>query len=736
MNRRFKIVIFIISFISFVTLAIGIFISCRKTNQYIVSYSATDGGQILGQAIQTVNENDDTKKVIAVPDKGYVFVGWTDSKNKNPERIDLNVTTNIYAVAEFAKLTYAVQYLTDENGYIVGDSNQTIQYGESSISVTAQPKFGYRFVKWSDGLLSETRQDNVFSELKLIATFEFLFEDGDGTEEKPFLICNYEQLCNLIYYPQACYKLVQDIDMIHKSHRPIFDEKNAFNGHFDGNQLTIKNMNVDDYCGFPSLFGFIGGKGVVRNLNITNATIVVPNYDTINKPLCVGIVSGVSLGQLFNIYADGKIISNELSFGKVTIGGLVGQAQNDLINCRTNIIILVNNLKAQSDVLNIGGLVGVIEGNVSFCIAEGKINLVCNNVVGNEITNEITIGGLIGVVFVDDPYYSHLEIANCSCNVAINSDYDNKIGGFLGGTLVYNNPLFYIDISKSFSTGNINCAMGSAAGFINNCINSESSIFKKCYATGNVINCQGAATGFILRGRGLISNCYATGDVSSGSRASGFFDYFSGCVYRSFSTGNINSGELSAGFGNMGSGTVEECFSTGVVVSDCTASPSGKATGLVGVVSGLIKNCYSISDIIIKNSRDDVSITAVGLSITGELINCYYAGKIILEKGAGINSRLGALTWGMERKNIINCYWLCNEGSSITYPYSALRQTDGIITDVIKIDNIEDMYLPKFVSALNNGMSEGVWVYKEGCLPQLNFDGNILQICIDTTDIM
>ena len=73
-------------------------------NQYKVEYLATENGYINGYAEQTVYEGENSLAVTAVPDKGYVFAGWSDGY-KDAFRIDYEVSSKIKVTAKFVKAT-------------------------------------------------------------------------------------------------------------------------------------------------------------------------------------------------------------------------------------------------------------------------------------------------------------------------------------------------------------------------------------------------------------------------------------------------------------------------------------------------------------------------------------------------------------------------------------------------------------------------------------------------------
>ncbi|MBS1416316.1 MAG: hypothetical protein HPY94_04155, partial [Clostridia bacterium] len=136
---------------------------------YTVQYLTDGSGRIEGEASQSVEYGGSTTTVTAIPNEGYRFIGWSDGI-ETATRTDENVKSDITVTAEFEKLIYTVQYLTDGNGTIVGEASQSIAYGESTTTVTAIPNEGYRFVGWSDGIETATRTDeNVKSDITVTA---------------------------------------------------------------------------------------------------------------------------------------------------------------------------------------------------------------------------------------------------------------------------------------------------------------------------------------------------------------------------------------------------------------------------------------------------------------------------------------------------------------------------------------------------------------------------------------
>lgn len=139
---------------------------------YRVEYIAAEGGYISGIATQSVVEGSYSSTVTAVAERGYVFAGWSDGITTT-KRNDLALG-NVSVTAYFIKLTPAtVTYKTNNDGGIIsGNSVQQIYPGESTETVTAVANEGYRFIGWSDGVMTAERSDSSDTDMEVIAIFE------------------------------------------------------------------------------------------------------------------------------------------------------------------------------------------------------------------------------------------------------------------------------------------------------------------------------------------------------------------------------------------------------------------------------------------------------------------------------------------------------------------------------------------------------------------------------------
>ncbi len=470
-----------------------------------------------------------------------------------------------------------VVYIAGEGGTIDGIAEQEIRYGEDATAVVAVPDAGYKFVKWSDGKENADRKDiNITSPISVVAEFEFLYGGGRGTVFSPYLIENYTHLQNMSYYPDAYYKLVNDLDLAGIDHEPIFDDINFFDGSFNGNNNTIKNLTVNTESNFPSLFGFIGN-GSVSYFNLVNVSVKTVNFNTVEAKhnYCVGTIAGVSYGFIHDITVSGMIIADGLYYDGIAIGGLIGMAGGTIANCVTDIQIEISNAQRNNDTgitmpYVFGGFVGVGDSAlIRECGASGTITLTESS------PNESTTGGLIGYYFTSREVAT--SIKDCTTNVEICGDSYYDAGGFIGRVDVANNTS--LQILNSAVYGDI--TMGNVGGFIG-----RGSCFgvlniEKCHTEG-VINILSRGAGFIFMYNSnsmanvLIKDCYSCGDIVGGAdsskeglysgSAAGFcFDVTNLNLINCFATNNI--------FANRGYGFtfnsykthIERCYYIGTI---------------------------------------------------------------------------------------------------------------------------------------------------------------------------
>jgi len=140
---------------------------------FTCTYTAEDGGMIVGVTPQTVEIYNDCSTVEALPYNNATFDGWSDGV-LTAQRTDENITENITVTAQFT-LYYTIQYATSIGGTIDGTTLQLIASGNSGTEVIALADPLYVFSHWSDGNTSITRTDgNVLADATYTANFVLL----------------------------------------------------------------------------------------------------------------------------------------------------------------------------------------------------------------------------------------------------------------------------------------------------------------------------------------------------------------------------------------------------------------------------------------------------------------------------------------------------------------------------------------------------------------------------------
>ena len=140
-------------------------------NQYTLTYTAGEGGSIVGDSPQTVLHGYNGHQVSADPDAHHHFVDWSDGSTSQ-WRMDTNVTADVSVTANFAVDRYTLTYTAGDNGSIEGETPQSVGHGSHGAAVTAVADVGYHFVNWSDGSTDNPRTDlSVTGDLAVTANF-------------------------------------------------------------------------------------------------------------------------------------------------------------------------------------------------------------------------------------------------------------------------------------------------------------------------------------------------------------------------------------------------------------------------------------------------------------------------------------------------------------------------------------------------------------------------------------
>ena len=178
--------------------------------------------------------------------------------------------------------------------------------------------------------------------------------------------------------------------------------ENMYQGTFDGNGKTIRNLYINDiseFIGIPCEAGFFGyaEKGSIKNITFDNAKVKTTADD-----YCTGILVGVAGSCIENI----KILANCSVEGKNYVGGIAGRANGDIDNCENHAMV------------NGANFVGGIVGEYTY---SGKSITSCAN-YGVITGTGNSVGGMAG-------YFVSGTIQNCA-------NYGDITGTFYLGNLI------------------------------------------------------------------------------------------------------------------------------------------------------------------------------------------------------------------------------------------------------------------------------------------------------------
>ena len=310
---------------------------------------------------------------------------------------------------------------------------------------------------------------------------------GKGTEAEPFILKTAEHLEWFRDYvnvgkTSACAKIaddVEEIDMSTVCHKadaekqvaelnwtPIGNYFKQYQGTFDGNGKTIRNLFISSTS---DEIGFFGYAADCRIKNITFDNAKVKGNDNYSTGILAGCAGSCVIENI-------KTTGNCSVEGKYETGGIAGRANGNISNCENHAI--VNGLHS------VGGIVGICfdsENSITSCanygaitgtedfvggiigyFGEGSLQNSANN--GN-ITGDARVGNLIGYANICN-INNVLGIGNITANYA---DCNGLIVGYIAdasssasGILAYNSSA-KMTIKGTELTGDAVVAIGSGS---------------------------------------------------------------------------------------------------------------------------------------------------------------------------------------------------------------------------------------------------------------------------------
>lgn len=247
--------------------------------------------------------------------------------------------------------------------------------------------------------------------------------------------------------------LDNDIDLTGIEWTPIGTESRPYTGTFDGNNKTIRGLEINqsgtDNVG---LIGYLGSEGKVQNVVLANISVSGANY--------VGGIAGQTYGTVENCSVNGTVT------GQNQTGGIVGRNFSTISGCSAEGTVTGNT--------NVGGISGLCVPNYD----TGTDSLIGSTIEGCHSTATVSgissVGGVVGNLGNN----SFLMACYSTGNVTATITYGHaNVGGVVGingqGTVT----------ACYHATGKITSSVGDRIGGIAGC--NDQGTFTACYWENN-----------------------------------------------------------------------------------------------------------------------------------------------------------------------------------------------------------------------------------------------------------
>lgn len=158
------------------------------------------------------------------------------------------------------------------------------------------------------------------------------------------------------------------------------------------------------------------------NVNLNNEE----GTDLPTEAFLIAGICGISEGKILNSECSLSLVSTKLTDVDLIIGGLSAKvlSTSEIVNCKANVDIDLNNTEYYSDQITpdiiVGGLAGIVYGGtIDFCIANGDINVIaCNRVI---------LGGVVGA-----EYKAQMIKNLCNTNILAKNNMFTYVADFVG----------------------------------------------------------------------------------------------------------------------------------------------------------------------------------------------------------------------------------------------------------------------------------------------------------------
>ncbi len=199
-----------------------------------------------------------------------------------------------------------------------------------------------------------------------------------STQSTAYMLVNSAaDLQNLDQNDAGTYALGTNIDLSSIANFTPLGNSTQFSGILDGMGQSVSNLTITSSSGNSGIFSQVGSSGIVRNLNLVNASISA-------SAASEGTLVGANSGKVANVTTWGALAA---SGSPEELGGLVGYNTGTILNSSSSVSVDATHVTP----LGVGGLAGFNSGSVASSYASGSVSSASSNSCG-----ECFFGGLIG----------------------------------------------------------------------------------------------------------------------------------------------------------------------------------------------------------------------------------------------------------------------------------------------------------------------------------------------------
>ena len=300
-------------------------------------------------------------------------------------------------------------------------------------------------------------------EVRVTSQSEDSSEDGDfaggkGTAYDPYQIRKPAHMLKMRDFPEAYFKLIEDIDMEGSLWVPI-----PMKTCFDGNNHTIYNLTINPYITTDKigLFSTID-KGMVKNLTLHNVSANFPNRSYIGA--IAGKVDRAIITNCHVVLTQANSI-----IGADYVGGLVGYASDNQYDSKLTISSCsVSTTTSSVTIIGskyVGGAMGELYDGYKTSVSDVHVKA-C-------IAGSDWVGGVVG--YLDRLYVEQLSFEGTITALTTNGKYFGGLAGYSFTTKITSSK------ANAIIEGNPSDYAGGLVGYAR-----ETSI-TACYSQGKIV---------------------------------------------------------------------------------------------------------------------------------------------------------------------------------------------------------------------------------------------------------